>query len=777
MVIALWLLLLPLVFWRGPHGAFRPQWRLWLEMTALGAVSGLILWSVFVFGHLDIERNAPVLWPWAIVSALGLGIFGVRRSQRIPIREILLTVGTGLACGATLLSLSGDFTGLADARARALLIATVLALMSIHLGASTAYLLWESDKGFSFESIIGRRFLLAKSSKALSTVTTISVVGVILGVWLVIVSLAILGGFGGELERKIIGANANIVVEKNKGRPFSLTEKDTHAAGHQAAPLLQRVQELEGIEEATPFVKGEVAVASGSNFSPAVLFGVDPKISPKVLGVLKPPLFEGDLCPLLREAGSEYGAAPHDNQGRLVLEERLASRQGLKVGDTVGLALALGESVPQWQPFTVSAIVDSRPNLGGLGQAVVSGRWGDLFANEAYGGGFAQAWREFSATLARPPPTDAVYVHIKNLAGLFGPEGTGITDIGDKPEFEMDEGFSALLALHDDEGAWQPIHRENPLRLVGVDSKSRFGSMHALRKRLRVGELCTMQWDGEPQVAAKARGLFAPPSPLPNIVIGAELQKILNVRVGDKLRVISPVHERMTPVGMVPSSQGFRVAGVFRSQMYEIDARFCYVTLAAGQRFFELGDHEISGLQVHTRTADSADRLGAELEERLGEDYQALDWKRRNQTLFAALKLERVVTFVVLVFIILVASFSIVNTLSMSIIEKRKEIAILKTMGARNGSIMKIFLVQGMLVGSFGIGVGAVLALLTVLALERFGFWIPAQVYYIDSLPVKLSFTDIIFVALAALIIVWDFAVFPALGGAKLDPVEGLRET
>ena len=130
----------------------------------------------------------------------------------------------------------------------------------------------------------------------------------------------------------------------------------------------------------------------------------------------------------------------------------------------------------------------------------------------------------------------------------------------------------------------------------------------------------------------------------------------------------------------------------------------------------------------------------------------------------------------VLAFIILVASFSIVNTLTMSVIEKQKEIAILMTMGARGVGIMKLFLVQGLMIGGFGTVIGGGAGALTAWGLKEFGLWIPDDVYYIDSLPVHLEGADVLMVVLAALLIVWDFAVFPALRGSQLQPVEGLRE-
>ncbi len=264
---------------------------------------------------------------------------------------------------------------------------------------------------------------------------------------------------------------------------------------------------------------------------------------------------------------------------------------------------------------------------------------------------------------------------------------------------------------------------------------------------------------------------------LPNIVIGEEMARNLSVQTGDTVRMLSPTLGTLTPVGLAPKSLGFRGAGVFSSEMYEYDAKRAFVSSAAARNFFELPRDAVTGLMLSVDDPDRSDRIGASLLASLGgAPFAVLDWKFRNQALFAALKLERVVSFVIVAFIILVASFSIVNTLTMSIIEKRREIAILKTMGARDIGIMKIFLVQGLTVGAFGALLGTLLGLSMIAFFKAFGFWIPDDVYYIDSLPIYLDPLDAILVVAAALLIVWNFSVFPALRGSKLTPVEGLRD-
>jgi lipoprotein-releasing system permease protein len=544
------------------------------------AVLGGALRGAFALWDLDIDRDQGLLWSAICLVSVAVGFAAARITRRLPGLDLTLAVLL-IYEGAVVYTLfDAAREDVAAPPLRALLVAPAALELFIYFGASLGYLLWGAgrfDPRTDYEAKIGRRFLLSKSSTVLSTVTAISVVGVTLGVWLVIISLGVLSGFEDDLQRKIIGANAHVVVHQKHGLPFEL-----------APERLAGLQDIREVVAFAPSIEGEVAFASQSNFTGGILFGMDPERSPAVVSVLTE-LTKGSLEPLIDEM--------------------------------------------------------------------------------------------------RPQPT--------------------------RPEPEVPGGF-------------------------------------------------------------------LPPAPVPGLVIGREMASTLNVTVGDRVRIISPLLEVLTPIGPAPRSLDFRVTAIFSSQMYEFDARYAFVTLPAARRFFELGPNDATGVQLATQDPERSAAVGAVVRNALDpeakDDLEALDWKRRNQTLFAALKLERVVAFVVLAFIILVASFSIVNTLTMSVVEKRKEIAILKTMGAHDVSIMKLFLVQGMLVGAFGTLIGAIAAIVSAILLKRFGFGIPGEVYYIDSLPVHVGAGDVMLVVLAALVIVWDFAVFPALSGARLAPVEGLRD-
>ena len=283
--------------------------------------------------------------------------------------------------------------------------------------------------------------------------------------------------------------------------------------------------------------------------------------------------------------------------------------------------------------------------------------------------------------------------------------------------------------------------------------------------------------------AAQRRALVGPCAPHCPVVLGSELARSLGVQPGETVRLISPVGEVLTPLGPVPRSIGARVVGTVSSRMYETDSRLVVASLPLARRLMGWADDAISGVQLAATQPERVDALAsaarAALAQALGVPADAVGvqtWKQRNQTLFAALELERVVAAVVLAFIILVASFSIVNTLSMSIFERRQEIAMLKAMGATDATVLQVFLLQGVLIGGIGTVVGAVLGVATLVLLHRVGFGIPYEVYYIDALPVDIAPKDVMGVIAAAWLTVWNFAVVPSSQAAALRPAEGLRD-
>lgn len=262
---------------------------------------------------------------------------------------------------------------------------------------------------------------------------------------------------------------------------------------------------------------------------------------------------------------------------------------------------------------------------------------------------------------------------------------------------------------------------------------------------------------------------------LPGIVLGRELARQLRVFVGDTVTVVSPIAGELGPMGPQPKSMQFRVGGVFYSGMYEYDSKFVYIDLERAQAFFKMGKG-VTGLEMRVNDIDDARRISRQVLDRLdGYPFRVKDWGEMNKNLFSALKLEKLVMAVILAFIILVACFNILSTLVMLVLEKGKEISILKSMGARDSSVMKIFVLEGLAIGGIGTALGLALGLLLCGIIAIFPIPLDPEVYYIPNLPVKLDAVQFGVVAVAAVVLAYLATIFPALYASRLPPVEGLK--
>ncbi|MBF8251576.1 MAG: lipoprotein-releasing ABC transporter permease subunit [Deltaproteobacteria bacterium] len=261
---------------------------------------------------------------------------------------------------------------------------------------------------------------------------------------------------------------------------------------------------------------------------------------------------------------------------------------------------------------------------------------------------------------------------------------------------------------------------------------------------------------------------------VPGAVIGKELARNLGLFLGDYINVISPLGT-VTPMGMVPKVKRFQVEGVFDSGMYEYDSSLIYVSLKEAQSFFELGNM-VTGIEVRTDDIYRAREIGKEIQGSLGYPFWTRDWIEMNKNLFAALKLEKIAMFVILALIVLVAAFNIISTLIMVVMEKQKDIAILKAMGATSRSIMKIFVIEGTVIGTVGTALGLFGGYVSCFLLAKYKFIeLPGDVYYISTLPVKMEPMTLLIVYIAALGISFIATIYPAYQAARLDPAVALR--
>jgi len=301
--------------------------------------------------------------------------------------------------------------------------------------------------------------------------------------------------------------------------------------------------------------------------------------------------------------------------------------------------------------------------------------------------------------------------------------------------------------------------------LNGVDP-DRVGKVTDLARNMRAGRLQDLKGESDS----------------PGIILGAELAKHLGVTLNDAIQVISPLGT-MTPMGMMPKMKRFRVIGIFYSGMYEFDNTLAYVSIESAQKFFGMGAR-VTGIEIKTNDIYRVKEIGKEIRQKLKFPFWTRDWMEMNRNLFSALKLEKTAMFIILVLIVLVAALNIISTLIMVVMEKHKDIAILKSMGTPSKGILRIFIIEGGIIGVVGTALGTILGLSIAFNLDkivgflenRFGFKIfSPDVYYIEKFPSQVNPMDVGLIVATAILISLLATLYPSWRASKLDPAEALR--
>jgi lipoprotein-releasing system permease protein len=261
---------------------------------------------------------------------------------------------------------------------------------------------------------------------------------------------------------------------------------------------------------------------------------------------------------------------------------------------------------------------------------------------------------------------------------------------------------------------------------------------------------------------------------LPGIILGERLANQLGLFPGSPVQAVSPLGSP-TAIGVIPKVKRFIVIGLLKTGMSEIDSTLVLMGLEDAQKFFELGD-AVTNIEMKVEDVNRSRQIAEEIQRRLGFPYFTEDWTRLWPNLFSALQLEKTVYFLVLLLMVLIGAFNIVSTLVMVVMEKKKDIAILRSMGATRQSIRRIFLFKGCVIGFIGTILGVLLGYIICLLIDQYQFIkLPEGVFLISTVPVRLYLSNFVLVAVASFMVCLVASIYPARQAAKLDPVEIIR--
>ena len=602
-----------------------------------------------------------------------------------------------------------------------------------------------------FEDFVGIRYLMAKRDRnMLSVITLISVGGVAVGVMALIVVLSVMGGFEADFREKITGSKAHVVI----------SAKDGYIENYEEIRAI--ALKTDRVEGANGYVEAEVMLNSPTNLQAAILRGID-----------------------YREIVTTTKLGDYIEEGKL---EYLEDPDALPSISMVGSVVQRG---------TLS--IQSDTEDGGLTDEKVDrleqagARAAIAFAGDKHGAWIAKGSQEIElpAGVETAPETVVGDANSPQNAEHNADDLTKNGDIYDLPDVDpiapMPRRRSAAdVGNNVTDGDLSP----ELLAAIGEDRWVDSESSPTVRQPAAMGDAQAgaTQYDREPNAVLlpqnkRTRTMKAMPGldgsdssrRVGAIILGRELKNNLTLYLGGELNIMSPSGD-IGPAGNLPKSRPFKVVGSYYSGMFEYDAKMAYISLADAQAFLGIGN-AVTGIDVKCSRLEDSKRVRDALREKL-KDYpnvQVDDWLTLNSSLFGAIMLEKVAMFVILTSIILVASFNILCLLIMMVIEKAREIAIFKAMGARDSSIVRMFVVQGAIIGGLGTAIGLILGLGLCVIIAQLGIKMPGNVHYITQIPVMVNAVEVIVICAASIAISLLATVLPSRMAVKLDPVSGLR--
>ncbi|HSD87421.1 MAG TPA: FtsX-like permease family protein [Kofleriaceae bacterium] len=541
--------------------------------------------------------------------------------------------------------------------------------------------------------------------------TTVPLVGVWIGTGALVCVLSVMSGFESDLRQKILGSNAHIQVTAEEGEMQDWKS------------VKARIDAIPGVIASTPYAVSEVVIASNQNGMNVIIKGIDPATVGKVTKLV---------------------SSLTDKDAMNRLEPLVDDRDDLVVPQQ-GAGSGAGSNVLDPPP----------PDMPGRGEPI---DFSEGSAGPADGSDQPPPLDDMDRP---PPPLDDSHAIAKGSAGGSG--GGSATGSAGSAQVDDFGGDAAGMVG----SAQQPVVDPPPSDLVTTDEPPTDYSGNAEDEdTIHVIDVPIDQ----PSLSRRTQSL-------PGILVGKELVKQTHLYTGEEVRVVSPLSDPSNPDATgtpIPFNRDYRVAGEFFTGMYEYDLKYVYVTLDSLQDFLDRGD-AVDGIEVRIGSPDDTDAYVHRLQTVLGKQYRIQDWKELNRSLFSALKLEKIAMFLVLGIVILVASFSIVGNLIMVVVEKGREIALLKTLGASDVSLMLVFAIQGVLIGLVGTALGVGTGLLACYLGKTFGIPLNPDVYYIDRMPVHVDPESVLITAAAGVLISMAATFYPAFVAARVRPAAGMR--
>jgi lipoprotein-releasing system permease protein len=556
----------------------------------------------------------------------------------------------------------------------------------------------------------------SKKGAFISVGTAFAIIGVALGVAALATVMSVTGGFQKEFRDKVLGVNAHVIVLKYTSDFREYRE------------VMEKVAKVPGVTGVGPFTIGQMMVSHGDKTATSVLVkGVDPDRIDQVLALPRD-IKEGSLKGLRRP-----GAVPYSRSGAYTPSPSprssapapalppVPSLDAEPPRDDAGRNLALLRAIE-------ATLAEERAVPGEIAE---NGDVGEVKAETAP---------------AAPPPSAAPAATAPVRAA--GRDSRSFADA-------EDEAHPAYVD--------RPLARNAPRGSVVPDG--------GYKSELPDEDFLPEDVAPDPCASRDAVAKMA------GIVIGTTLAKNLGVTIGDCIQVTSPTIGYTFTQGSIrpPVAKQFRVIATFEAGFEQYDSKLVYTDLFEAQSFYDQGD-TVMGVEMTVADIDGARSISRAVDKLLANGlYHTTDWEELNHGLFTALRIQKVCMSLVLFLIILVAAFTVVATLIMIVLEKKKEIAVLKAMGATSDAILRTFLYQGGFIGGSGTVLGLVLGIGVCKGLLVYAFPLDPKVYFISHLPVAVSLQDFVITGVSAVLICLVATVLPALYAARLHPADGLR--